>query len=144
MILQRSALVVVGAFMALITAQRVHVWGEERLLWMEAVAHSQESPRAWTNLGQHYATTGADAIAMTCFERALQFASMPIRQATDRTTRSSDLARLNLAVLTARQGRYDEALSLTALIQPRSTPSWVSFLERQWRSAQRTGPNDSF
>ena len=140
----RSALVVAGAVMVLATAARVHVWGAERLLWQDAVRHSPEKPRPWINLGRLEALDGADAVAARAFVTAAVLARQPDRFRIEGPMRGGEVARFNLAVLRATQGRYDEALALTATIQPRSDHSRVTFLERQWRSEQQHGHSDAF
>lgn len=136
----RSVVVVAGIVMILATAARVQVWsGHERGIWMGAVQHSPEKPRPLINLGRMYAIDGADDIAAGLFLEAAALADNPRRLAVEGPTRALDSARLNLALIRAKQGRLTDALALTERIQPRGTPSLVSLLEAQWRVALASG-----
>lgn len=66
--------VVVLAWVA-ITAARVHVYGDERLVWMEAVQQAPLKPRPWINLGRQFALVGADHIAEQYYGRAMSLAT---------------------------------------------------------------------
>ena len=144
-------MIVVGLWMGLTTIDRIHVWGGgDRALWREAVAHSPEKPRPWINLGTQYARDEADAMAFHAYIQAVRLSLDPRRQRVNGSMRGGDVARLNIAILHARHGRYDEALAWTAQIHSRATEyrghrSLVTLLEGQWRNEQaHGGPPSAF
>ena len=142
----RGAVVVMAGSLLVVTASRVHVWsGSDRGIWAEAVAHSPDKPRPWINLGRQYALDGADRLAAEAFTHALALSGQWSR-VSERPMRGHDVARLNLALLRAKHGRYDEALTLTAPIQPRAEGrhSIVNVLEAQWRDERQHGPSQGF
>ena len=129
-----------GVTLPLSTATRVHVWSSERQLWVEAVRHSPEKPRPWINLGAEYGRDGAELLAAEAFQRAADLSLQPARLAVEGPMRGRHVALMNLAILRANAGRYDEALALIAEIQPRAeSGSLVQLLERQWRDEQQHG-----
>ena len=137
----RWVVILIGIWWVLTTATRVEVWGDEPAVWAEAVAHSPAKPRPWINYGRMRPTLEAQAEAFT---RARQLA--PGRAWLEGPMRGGDVATLDLAIVRAEQGRYDEALALTATIghrRPRADGgSIVDVLETTWH-AERTSPPSS-
>lgn len=136
----RSGLVVIVVGMIMATASRARIWsGPARGLWTEAVSHSPEKPRPWINLAQ--TSHEGDRLAIKRLEHAIALSLTPARQRLEGPMRVTDHVRLNLAILHAQAGRYEEALALTAIIQPRieGRASIVNQMERQWRLAQTHG-----
>lgn len=131
---RRSALVVVGIGLLLITASRLQIRHSERAIWQQAVAHSPEKPRPWVNLGRQYALDGAAASAADAYRTAIDLAEQPARLRVEGAMRGHHTARLNLALLHADQGQFADALTLTAPIHPRARVSLVTMLETQWRT----------
>lgn len=74
-VLRISLLVAVGMAWAVSTAARVHVWGDERLVWMEAVQASPTQPRPWVNLGRQYALLGDRQLAAKAYMEAIRLAT---------------------------------------------------------------------
>lgn len=134
-------MVVVAVSLPVMTTARLQVWSDESRLWADAVAHSPEKPRPWLNLGRAYALDGATDLAIWATERGLARSRDPRRQRVDGPMRVTHVALLNLAMLHAEAGRYDDALRLTVQIQPRADPwvSLVTMLEAQWQAAQARG-----
>lgn len=140
---RRSVVVVVIALMAVTTARRVQVWGSERLLWLEAVAHSPDKPRPWNNLGREYVSGRAELLAEEAFWEAARLADQPFRKHVEGPMRGRHTALLNLAILAANHKQYAKALALTSEIQPRAaTGSITNRLEATWRAA--AGGRDLF
>lgn len=128
--------------MTVSTAQRAHIWGRERALWLEAVAHSPAKPRPWINLGVEHVRDGAKLSARQAYHTAIALSRDPRRERVEGPMRARHVALLNLALLEADAGRYDEAFALTAQIQPRATQavnSIVTRVEAQWRAEQTHG-----
>lgn len=143
--LRRGAVVVLGLCLLLSTAARVQTWGSPWHLWATAVAHSPEKPRPRINLAREYEARGAEGLAAYEYRQAISLSHHAARMRVEGPMRSGDVARLNLARLSAAAGRYDEALTLLAAIQPRPARSWVTFLERQWRHERaHGGPSQGF
>lgn len=134
----RALLLVVGVSLPLTTTARLHVWGDERLLWTEAVSHSPLKPRPLMNLGREYVLHGADRLAVLAYQRAVGLTEGTEREAVEGPMRVRHQALLNLALAMAQGGDYQEALRLTAEIQPRD-PTWstTSALEATWRAAAK-------
>ena len=101
------------------TAARIHVWGDERLLWSEAVAHAPDKPRPWVNLGNQYARLGAPGMATYAYEQAIRSAASPMRSA-DEQRIGRGIAEANLARLWFEAGDLARAVTLTAAAAERS------------------------
>ena len=125
------------ALLAGVTVSRVSVWGSEEWLWREAAAHSPEKPRPWINYGRALSQREAHVAATVAFEQAALLSVPRARQRLDGPMRVMDLARLNLAITLAAQGRYSEALGHAATIRDRRSDeaggSRVEVLEHEWQ-----------
>ena len=142
----RSLLVGLWVLLPLSTAGRLQVWqGGALALWTEAVAHSPEKPRPWINYGRALADVGADDLSGDAYRTALDLASQPRRARVEGPMRQREVALWNLALAAAAEGRYPEALALSAQIQPRPSgrASLVTRLEQQWRDEQAHGGRSS-
>ena len=145
-ILRRGAVVAIMVSLPVITAARVHVWGDPLTIWAEAMRHSPEKPRPWMNYGVALTREGQTDRAAWAFTEALELAQRPERVRVEGPMRGIDQARLNLAIVHANAGRYIQALALTGEIQPRADHgrSIVNHLERQWRIEQVQGSSSAF
>ncbi len=114
----RVSLIVGGLLLSLLTSSRVHVWGDERLLWMEAVRVSPDKPRPWVNLGKQYAIHGELALAVDAFQESIRRAANPARSR-DEQVLGRALAEANLAVLRYQQGDRVTALQMVDAIVAR-------------------------
>lgn len=132
--------VVIGVWLVT-TTSRLARWGSELALWQEAVIHSPQKPRPWINWGGQLARAGHDRLARDAYARAMVLASDPQRARIEGPMRGRHVAMLNLAILQAKTGQYDEALALTAQIHPRrdGRASLVNRLETQWRAEREHG-----
>lgn len=136
--LVRSGLVVVGAWMALTTSQRVSVWSDEERLWVEAVQHSPEKLRPWVNLGNMYALHGQTLRAEQAYREAIRRAGNPARSHIEQETGRA-LAQANLARLYWLAG--DRAGAEALMREAVQSKVWsVVALERRWRQRQSTTP----
>lgn len=138
--LRRGGCLVLGSLLVLATSQRVQVWsGPELGLWAEAVRVSPQKPRAWINLGAMHESDGQLGMAFLDYQTAERLALRRMRY--EGAMRGLDVARFNLALLLAKQGRYREASMLTDLIRPRVIPSIVTQMEGQWQVLLRESPS---
>lgn len=138
---------VAGAVMVLATIGRVQIWRSGPAIWMDAVRHSPDKPRPWVHLGAQFARQDAPELAAWAFSQAVDLSRDPRRQRVEGPMRIRHVALVNLAIYHATAGRYDEALRLTAEIQPRAEgrESPVTRMEQQWRDEQRHGgPSQAF
>lgn len=99
----------VGMVLAVLTAARVHVWGDERALWAEAVSRAPLKPRPWVNLGRQYQLHGQALLAADAYREALRVAQRPGR-AMDERIATEAIALINLSVL-----RSDRGLAVSAM-----------------------------
>jgi Flp pilus assembly protein TadD len=93
---------VIGAVLALTTAQRSYTYSSSELLWRDAVAKMPGNPRAWDNLGMALYREGPThfADAEVAFKHAMSQDS------------TCHFGCAQLATVVAAQGRYAEAESL--------------------------------
>lgn len=109
----------VGSLWLLTTVQRVHVWGDERLLWAEAARLAPEKPRPWVNLGNQYARAEVNDLAAEAYQEAIRLAANP-RRGTDEQRIGRAIAEAMLARLWFDAGEVQAAITLTAAAADRS------------------------
>lgn len=90
--------VVACVVLAWLTAARVHVWGDERALWQEAVARAPLKPRPWINLGNQFRLRGSDGLAEYCYRQAIAVAvdRPPVERDASTRIAEANLARLHV------------------------------------------------
>lgn len=130
-----ACLIVGGLVLSLLTMTRVHAWGDELRLWVEAVQQSPDKPRPWVNLGNMYANRGATSIAIWAYQTAAEKASAPTRSRDEQIVGRA-LAEANVAVLRHQQGDRAGALQMVDAIVARSPLASVVALQAWMR---RTG-----
>lgn len=104
-------LLAVGAALAVSTASRVEVWGDERALWLNAVQQAPDSPRPWVNLARQYALSGDIDRAEAANERAIWVAQA---RTYDDGRASVAFAWANLALIRWNRGDHQAAGQLIA------------------------------
>ena len=142
-VLGRFTVAVVLGIWLVTTAARVQVWDRPLTLWAEAIRRSPDKPRPWVHYGLALERDGATELAAWAYATALRISEQPARARLEGPMRVRDAAALNLASVWADQGRYAEALALSATIRDRRTQdsggSIVEVLEQRWRQEQAHG-----
>lgn len=131
-------LVAVACALCVLTAARVRIWGDERLLWMDAISSSPDKPRPWVNLGVQHELAGLDGLAADAYRTASVLSENPDRLREERLYGYA-LAEANLARLQAKRGDVRGAVSRLNQILTRGPVKSVEALKR-WYEHQLPPP----
>ena len=132
-----SVVVAVGIALCVSTAARVHIWGDELLIWTDAVQKSPAKPRPWNNLGTQFETRGLKSLAEAAYTKASVLAENPARVRSERVYGYA-LGQGNVARLQADRGDIQGAVTRLRHVNSRTAVTSVLELQKWYERQLRT------